>query len=79
MRQKIKDVSEKHISEDECLHHWVIEIADGPTSRGVCKICGAEKEFINSMPDYTAPKREKNVFALPELPDIDFDKEENNS
>ena len=79
MRHKVKDVPKKRISEDECQHHWVIEVADGPTSRGVCKICGAKKEFINSMPDYTAPKRNKNVFSLPGLTDIDIDKEQNDS
>jgi hypothetical protein len=31
----------------ECCHHWIIESTDGPTSWGLCKYCGAEKEFLN--------------------------------
>ena len=33
------------------VHHWIIESAAGPTSPGVCRLCGAEKEFINTPPD----------------------------
>ena len=29
-------------------HHWIIESPAGPTSHGVCKFCGAEKDFVNS-------------------------------
>jgi len=36
----------------ECRHHWIIESVDGPTSWGLCKNCGAEKEFLNYSPDY---------------------------
>ena len=32
-------------------HHWVIATPDGAMSRGVCKICGLEKEFPNSAED----------------------------
>jgi len=35
----------------ECRHHWIIESANGPTSWGVCKYCGTEKQFTNSLPD----------------------------
>ena len=30
-----------------CQHHWVIQAADGPTSSGVCRVCGEAKEFNN--------------------------------
>ena len=33
--------------EKSCRHHWIIEPASGPTSVGVCKHCGAVKEFQN--------------------------------
>lgn len=33
----------------ECRHHWLIETPQGATSRGVCKLCGQEKEFRNSF------------------------------
>ena len=32
---------------DQCTHHWVIDSPNGPVSRGVCKICGAEHGFRN--------------------------------
>ena len=31
-----------------CRHHWVIEAANGHTSRGVCKRCDEVGEFENS-------------------------------
>lgn len=34
-----------------CAHRWVIETPNGETSRGVCRTCGAEKEFPNSAED----------------------------
>lgn len=30
-----------------CSHHWLIQAADGPTSNGVCRICGETREFNN--------------------------------
>lgn len=30
-----------------CSHHWVIEAAIGPSSAGVCRNCGARREFRN--------------------------------
>lgn len=30
-------------------HHWLIESPNGPTSKGVCRLCGAEREFKNSI------------------------------
>ena len=34
-----------------CAHHWMIETANGPLSRGSCSLCGEEREFSNS-PEY---------------------------
>ena len=31
----------------ECTHYWIIESPGGPTSRGVCKFCGAKTAFTN--------------------------------
>lgn len=31
-----------------CSHYWLISPPSGPTSKGRCKICGAEREFKNS-------------------------------
>jgi len=33
---------------DRCQHWWVIEPANGPTSRGECKRCHAVRDFTNS-------------------------------
>ena len=32
-----------------CQHHWVIDSPNGPVSKGVCRICGEEREFQNSI------------------------------
>ena len=32
-----------------CVHHWAIEVANGPVSNGTCKHCGEEKDFENSI------------------------------
>lgn len=37
--------SRKH----ECCHHWIIEVAIGPLSKGTCKQCGEEKLFRNQL------------------------------
>lgn len=34
-------------------HVWRIESPAGPTSRGVCKLCGWEKLFRNWIEDYS--------------------------
>jgi hypothetical protein len=35
-------------AEPGCRHHWLIESPHGATSMGICKLCGAQKEFRNS-------------------------------
>ena len=30
-------------------HHWIIETAAGPASKGRCRLCGEEREFNNSV------------------------------
>jgi len=37
-----------------CTHAWVIETPNGPTSEGVCKLCGKEQEFRNSFENTSA-------------------------
>ena len=32
-----------------CRHHWIIEYTDEPTSKGVCRLCGAERVFENHV------------------------------
>ncbi len=42
----IEEVSEGSVV---CRHHWLIQAADGPTSNGVCRICGELREFKNYL------------------------------
>jgi hypothetical protein len=42
--------SQKHVSRKKCNHHWVIDSPEGPVSTGICKFCGATKEFTNYLP-----------------------------
>ena len=32
----------------QCPHHWIIETSHGSTSKGVCRLCGEERDFANS-------------------------------
>jgi hypothetical protein len=41
--------AEQKASTKTCAHHWIIEPAMGATSMGVCKLCGAVKEFSNQF------------------------------
>jgi hypothetical protein len=43
-------VGEEPGTQSECRHHWVIDSAHGPTSRGFCRRCAATREFSNSCP-----------------------------
>ena len=36
------------LPESNCAHHWIIDPPNGPTSKSVCKKCGAKTEFRNS-------------------------------
>lgn len=32
-----------------CCHHWIIDVAIDPLSKGVCRLCGEEKLFRNRL------------------------------
>lgn len=32
---------------ETCRHHWMIQVADGPVSVGVCRFCLETREFKN--------------------------------
>jgi hypothetical protein len=34
-----------------CAHHWVIDMANGPTSRGRCRHCNETRSFYNTFED----------------------------
>jgi hypothetical protein len=44
-------VMERPVSRGTCRHHWLIEPPNGPTSKGVCKLCGEVKFFDNILAD----------------------------
>jgi hypothetical protein len=35
------------VSSDGCAHHWQIATPNGESSEGVCKRCGATRDFLN--------------------------------
>ena len=51
-------MSEPNTEQKQCVHHWIIESPDGPTSFGICKHCGVVKEFSNDWQDVLI-KRER--------------------
>ena len=79
MRQKIaarEEATEK--AAETCRHHWKIEAADGPESRGVCKHCGEARDFPNSMPDFSEMKkarRRDNPLELPKMDNVEVEEE----
>ena len=40
-------VDVRQSGEPGCPHHWIIELAIGPLSKGACKTCGEERLFRN--------------------------------
>lgn len=75
LKEAPREAPREPLSESECKHYWLIEGAGGPTSRGVCKFCGAEKEFHNSWPYFATTKENSNVVKPPDLPDIEAEEE----
>ena len=49
MVQQVEAIPVQEVPEGSlvCRHHWLIQAADGPTSAGVCRICGETKDFKN--------------------------------
>ena len=75
MRIKVKERVIQKPAPDTCHHFWMIEVANGPTSSGTCKNCGAVKEFYNAFPDFNPNKHGSNPLTLPVLPDVAVDKD----
>lgn len=38
------------MTKPSCIHHWLIDTPDGPTTHAQCKLCGAKKEFVSGLP-----------------------------
>ena len=67
MRGKVKEKPAERPQPETCRHYWVIEVANGPMSRGQCKICGTKKEFYNAFPEFNPLKKGNNPFNMPKL------------
>ena len=75
MRHKVDEKPHNSVSQDQCHHYWIIEIANGPKSRGVCKYCGENRYFLNAIPEYNPLKRNKSPLELPEMPEVELDED----
>ena len=77
MRRKVKakERNEEYVAREQCSHYWIIEMASGPKSRGVCKYCGESRDFMNAMPVFTVPKRNTHPLDLPEMPEVEVDED----
>jgi len=67
MRNRSNLKEKQSAAKTTCRHYWVIETASGPTSRGVCKICGEEREFQNSWTNSSYGGKDAGVFNLPNM------------
>ena len=72
---KVKERTDEYVAREQCSHYWIIEMANGPKSRGVCKHCGESRDFLNTMPDFTVPKRNASPLDLPEMPEVEVDED----
>ena len=79
MAQEVREITKEPVAPVGCRHYWVIESAEGPTSKGVCKLCGAEKEFFNSFYGTVQVERNPHPHELPRLPIIKLDEEHSKS
>jgi hypothetical protein len=79
--RKVEELTREEVAPEECAHYWIIETSKGPTSWGVCKRCGGEKEFYNVIPEPQPPaaKREKDPMKLPKMDDVEFDEKQRSS
>ncbi len=46
-----------------CCHYWIIETPNGPSSRGYCKYCGAERDFRNTLGPDILPRRRRPMLV----------------
>jgi len=74
---KVKEEIREYRPVEDCHHFWIIESANGPKSRGVCKYCGERREFFNTIPDINSPKRKGSPLDLPMVEKVKLEKESN--
>ncbi len=72
------------VSEERCVHNWVLASPSGSTSPGECAKCGERRRFANSFPElertnnsdlFSSPGRRGRggVEAYVESSDIDIE------
>ena len=49
MIEEIGDKAPEVEGKVKCSHYWVIESPNGAHSKGVCRFCNEEREFVNSF------------------------------
>ncbi len=59
LKEELEETQEEVLVDCGTAHHWVIDIAEGPSSKGTCKKCGETRPFSNSI--------EKNVYGSSKL------------
>ncbi len=60
----------------DCIHHWVIEIATAPKSKGRCKMCRATKTFSNTPSDKKIARTNSVTGAVTMTRDLTFGHEQ---
>ncbi len=50
-----------------CRHWWIIATPNGVTSRGICKRCGAERDYPNAGRDLSPRNRPSQVERVLEV------------
>ena len=73
-RSNVKERESAEIK--SCRHYWNIEAATGPISRGICKICGEEREFLNSWSSSSYMGKDAQVLNLPNMLEDEKEDEE---
>ncbi len=72
---KVKEKTTDYVANDQCHHYWIIEVANGPKSRGVCKYCGETRDFFNSITAFNDLKRNTRPLDLPKLSGVEMNKD----
>jgi hypothetical protein len=79
MKKSVKEQEivkeDPQIEGQKCHHFWVIDVANGPSSLGKCKICGEKKEFLNAFPTFNPLRKNTNPLALPRIPKVEMEKD----
>ena len=49
---------------NNCTHYFMIPAPNGPTSIGVCKLCGVKREMVQSTDSIACPIHKDKRLAL---------------